>query len=75
VTSEVAKYPNLKAEINRRGMTFAEFAKSVGVSEKTVSNWINGNSAPSIDKAREISQAMSAPIDYLFALEPITPSA
>lgn len=71
----MTKYPNLKAEINRRGFTFATFAKSVDVSENTVSNWINGNSAPSIDKAREISLALSAPIDYLFALEPITPSA
>lgn len=40
------KYPNIEAERARSGMNLDEFAKRLGVSRKTVYNWIGSGKIP-----------------------------
>ena len=66
------KYPNLNAELARRGMSADDLAKIAKVSRATAFNWLNGTTSPSIDLAFTISKALGSDINYLFATEPIT---
>ncbi len=62
------KYPNIDAERARAGLSADEFAKSLGVSRKTVYNWtVRGNIPQSaLEKMADI---FSCPIDYLLKSE------
>lgn len=40
------RYPNIDAERARKGLTAGEMAEKVGVSRKTVYNWINNGRIP-----------------------------
>lgn len=68
-------YPNLKAEMARKGISGNEMAKTVGIAPQTFSSWMTGKYEPSISKAMAIADALDAPIAYLFADEPGIPSA
>lgn len=46
-------------------MTQAEFAKAIGVSQPTVSDWINGRMRPSLDNLITISKLLHISIDDL----------
>ena len=72
---KTAKYPNLAAEIKRQGFTIEQFADNMNVSRGSVSNWIVGNSAPSIETAKAVSKVLGVSMDYLFSTEAITPTA
>lgn len=60
-------YPNIKAELARKGMTQKELAIIVGVHESTFSQWVNGNTEPLISQALKIAKALDSSVDYLFA--------
>lgn len=47
---------NLKRYLNKNGMTQSDLARKLGYPETTVSNWINANTYPRIDKIEEMSQ-------------------
>lgn len=66
------KYPNLNAEMARRGTNPATVAAYLGVSAQTVRNWLQGKGCPSVDQAMELSGLFGMDIDYLFSQEPIT---
>lgn len=68
------KYPNLKAEMARQGHNSASLAKASGVNPNTIRSW-QSNATPSVDKALAVSDVLGADVRYLFAAEPITPSA
>ena len=68
-------YPNLKAEMARQGLTGEQVAKTANVSEITFSKWMNDKGEPTISACRAIAAQLGHSVDYLFATEPITPSA
>ena len=61
-------YPNLRAEIARRGLTQRELAPMLGIRAEALSLKINGKSAFSLKEAAEIKKvlAVDVPIEILF---------
>lgn len=55
----------LKRYLVENEMSQAAFAKKVGKSQPTVSDWLSGQIQPSTDSLREISQATGLSIDEL----------
>lgn len=58
------KYPNINAEMARKGMTKTELAKQFGVNRRTVYNWIVSGKIP-MDIAIKMSKFFGVSIDYL----------
>ena len=48
------------------GMNQREFAKEIGVSLATVTNWEGGKTEPDVSQLRKISQPSGIPMDYIF---------
>lgn len=67
------KYPNLKAEMARKGVKQETLAQAVGISPQTIYSWQKG-CAPSIDTALAVSEILDEDVRYLFA-ETAKPSA
>lgn len=57
-------YPNINAERSRAGMTVEELAKSLGVTRKTVYNWMAHGNIPQ-SKLEKMSELFHCSIDYL----------
>ena len=56
-------YPNINAERSRMGLTIEELAEKLGVTRKTVYNWMaRGNIPPS--KLEAMSSLFNCSIDY-----------
>ncbi len=47
------------------GTTQVEFGKRIGVSQSTVSDWLSGNIAPSVESLRQIRAATGLTFDQL----------
>ncbi len=47
------------------GYTQKEVSKLVGVSEKTVVDWENGNTAPKMESAQKLSELFMVPLAYM----------
>lgn len=47
------------------GYTQAEVAKILGNCEKTIIDWENGNTAPKMEKAQELSDLYGIPLAYM----------
>lgn len=61
-------YPNLRAEMARRGITNRDIAKRVGVCPQTVGSWLNGSTNMPLYAAVHIRQMLGdSSIDYLFS--------
>lgn len=60
------KYPNLKAELARNGITFQELAARVGVTGTTMSLWMKGMRYPRLNVAQQIARELKCTVDYLF---------
>ena len=69
------KYPNLKAEIARSGVSIDELATIIGVHPNTIRNWLSDRATPTVDSAFAASDYFDVDVRYLFATEAITPSA
>lgn len=61
-------YPNINAERSRKGMTTEELAKSLGVTRKTLYNWITHGNIPQ-SKLVLMSELFNCSIDYLLKTE------
>lgn len=61
------KYPNLEAEMAKKGVSRKDVAEAVGVSVVSVSKWLNDKSIPSVDKALAVSKMLGSTVDYLFS--------
>ena len=61
-------YPNINAERSRKGMTTEELAKSLGVTRKTLYNWIAHGNIPQ-SKLVLMSELFNCSIDYLLKTE------
>jgi transcriptional regulator with XRE-family HTH domain len=51
--------------MQERGLTQAALAKLLDVSQPTVSDWINGNTRPTVDRLIEISERTGLSVDEL----------
>ena len=52
-----------------RGMSQVELAAALGVTKQCISNWENGNIAPSIDMLLKIAGYFSVSTDYLLGID------
>lgn len=52
--------------IKLRGMTHREFASRLGVSEVTVSRWLNGERNPSAENLNKIAEVLGTTPSYFF---------
>lgn len=57
---------NLKACRANANMDQQAWAKKLGVTFNTVSNWERGKTEPSLSQLRKISELSGIPIDYIF---------
>ena len=57
-------YPNINAERSRAGMTVEDLAKHLGVTRKTVYNWMAHGSIP-LSKLEMMADLFHCSIDYL----------
>lgn len=58
------KYPNIEAERARHGLTLDEMAAKLGVTRKTVYNWLSTGNIPQ-GKLEEMSDMFHCSTDYL----------
>lgn len=58
------KYPNIEAERARRGMSNDSFAAELGVSRKTLFNWIEKGNIPT-SALIQMADMFKCSIDYL----------
>lgn len=59
------KYIVIKTRIIEKGYTNKEIAKTLNMSEQTLSNWINGKSIQQIDKFIELCKFLDIDIKDL----------
>lgn len=61
-------YPNLRAEVARKGLTMKELAKRIGIGESTMNQKLNGKYAFTLDEAVLIRDVLEVdiPLDVLF---------
>lgn len=57
-------YPNINAERSRMGLTIGEFAEVLGVSRKTIYNWMAHGNIPQ-SKLERMADLFHCSIDYL----------
>lgn len=60
------KYPNVKAEMARSGLTAYELAEKVGVTPTTMSLWLNDKAEPTIRNAIKVAEVLGRDVEYLF---------
>ena len=63
------KYPNIDAEQTRAGMSRESLAQALGVSRKTLYNWINAGNIPQ-SALIKMSELFKCSIDYLLSVNP-----
>lgn len=66
-------YPNLSAELARRALSIADVAATLGISERSFYNKLNGNTDFWLSEVTTLKQMLGCTIDYLFADHPISP--
>ena len=59
----------IKALRQAQNLNQIQLGKALGVSKQTISNWENGNIAPSIDTLLTISNYFRCTTDYLLELD------
>lgn len=57
-------YPNINAERSRRGLTVEALAKELGVSRKTIYNWMAHGNIPQ-SKLEKMAELFDCSIDYV----------
>ena len=57
-------YPNINAERSRKGMTIADLANALGVTRKTIYNWMAHGSIPQ-SALEKRAPLFDCSIDYL----------
>lgn len=61
-------YPNIKAELARKGMTIVDLSNATGIRYQTLSEKLRGNYAITVNEAKAIKDALKVktPIEVLF---------
>ena len=60
------RYPNIAAEQARRNMTQEEFAEKLGVTRKTLYNWVKNGNIPR-SKLEAMADLFNVSTDYLLS--------
>ena len=55
----------LRRAMTQKGLTQVELAKLAKVSQNSISKWLNGESCPSIDKAKALAKALGLTVGDL----------
>ena len=58
------KYPNINAEMARLGLNRTDLANKLGVSRKTVYNWLTKGQLP-LAAVVKLADLFGKPVDYL----------
>ena len=58
------KYPNIDAERARKGMSNDQLAERLGVTRKTIYNWMNSGNIP-LSSLIQMADFFGCSIDYL----------
>lgn len=66
---EYLKYPNIDAERARAGLTAEVLARKLGVTRKTLYNWINSGNIPQ-SALEKMAAIFNCSIDYLLGIKP-----
>lgn len=69
------RYPNLAAEMARRGITQSDISKVIGKNPATVSCWMNGSRGDfSVESAMKLRDELfpGLNVEYLFGAEQMT---
>ena len=61
-------YPNIEAELARNRWNKIEFSKQMGVSHKTVYNWLNGKTEITVQYLIKMANLFHCSTDYLLGL-------
>ena len=62
----------LRAILAQKKMSQAELAKAAGLSEQTITNYVQGDRRPNTDIVVKIAKALSVSSDYLLGLQDVT---
>lgn len=62
-------YPDLRTFFHKSGRTQAWLAEQLGVSQGVVSQYVNGQTAPSLEVAVRIMDLTNVPVESLLPLE------
>lgn len=60
------RYPNINAERIRNGFTYEQFARELGVTRKTLYNWMRNGNIPQ-EKLKHMACMFKCSIDYLLS--------
>lgn len=61
----------IKDLINEEKISQAELARSVGISQSAVCNWLNGKKEPSIDSLWRLADFFDVSVDYIIGRKEI----
>ena len=59
----------LAETINQSGITQTAIAKSIGISQQTVSHYIKGDKMPALDTLANLCKLLDADANYILCLE------
>ncbi len=60
---------NLNVRIAISEMSKKEVAKKLGVSQITLSRWVNNHSKPSLEKAFQLAEILNCKVDDLYDIQ------
>lgn len=61
-------FPNISAELARNKITTERLSKILGVTRKTVSNWLNGKTEIPASKIIKLAEILECTTDYLLGV-------
>lgn len=61
----------IKGLMNEERISQAELARSVGISQSAVCNWLNGKKEPSIDSLWRLADFFDVSVDYIIGRKEI----
>ncbi len=74
MTTEEIFPARLRQVLRQRGMSQRQLARTVGVGDNTIHNWLTGFSTPRIWHLPELARALGVSIDWLLGVdEPLEP--
>lgn len=71
MTNDIGKF--IQEIRKEKGLTQKELAELIGVSDKTISKWENGNSSPDTSMLMSLSEALEITVNELLSAEKISP--
>ena len=71
MTNDIGKF--IQEIRKEKGLTQKELAELIGVSDKTISKWENGNSSPDTSMLMSLNEALEVTVNELLSAERIAP--